>query len=150
MVIVRDGFVILTQMVFFSACSPLNTSFLLKKKTWKRLPDNAEYAEMRHNIYVWHGDVIFTLQWRHRSTCRRRAAVRFYILGWHGWYGVWGPIMIIRVRVGYKNPSRGLLASRGLPSDMTKGDREGRIFLSYPHTNIMASFSCISLNTAFL
>ena len=38
-----------------------------------------------------------------------------------------------------ENPSRG---SYCLPSDkcMTNGDREGRIFLSHPHTNIMAFF----------
>ena len=52
-------------------------------KTWKRLPENPKYAEMRH------GDVILTLQWRHRSTCDQRAAnVRlfFFILP-TGWYG---------------------------------------------------------------
>ena len=39
-------------------------------------------------------------------------------------------------------PEDHLLASYCLPSDtcMTNGDREGRIFLSHPHTNIMAFF----------
>ena len=42
---------LLTQMGSISS-SPLNTSF-------KKLPENPEYAEMRQNNYVWHGDVIF-------------------------------------------------------------------------------------------
>ena len=44
------------------SCSPLNTSFYIGR-TWKRLPENPEFAKMRH------GDVIFTVQWRHGSTC---------------------------------------------------------------------------------
>ena len=50
----------------------LTTKYLLLyvywKKTWKRLPENFEYAEMRH------GDVILTLQWRHGSKCGQRVA----------------------------------------------------------------------------
>ena len=51
-------------------CSPLNTSFILDKLE-KKLPENPEYAEMRHR------DVIFTLQLRHGSTCDQREAIRF-------------------------------------------------------------------------
>ena len=38
-----------------------------------RLPENPEFAEMRH------GDVILTLQLHRRSTCGQRAVVRFYL-----------------------------------------------------------------------
>ena len=62
-----------TNNRFFS-CSPLNASFYIGN-TWKRLPENPEYAEMRH------GDVILTLQWREGSTCDQRTAVRFFSLG---------------------------------------------------------------------
>ena len=55
-------------MDYFS-CSPLNNSFYIEK-TCKRLPENSEYAEMRH------GDVILTLHWRHESAWGQRAAVR--------------------------------------------------------------------------
>ena len=41
-------------------------------KTWKRLPENPEYAEMCH------GDVILTSQWRHGSTYGEHAAVSFF------------------------------------------------------------------------
>ena len=44
---------------------------MLEKKTRKRLPENPEYAEMRH------GDVILTLQLCHGLTCAQRAAVHF-------------------------------------------------------------------------
>ena len=37
----------------------------------KWLPENPEFAEMRH------GDVILTLQGCHRSTCGQRTAVHF-------------------------------------------------------------------------
>ena len=40
-------------------------------KTQKRIPENPKYAEMRH------GDVILTLQWRHKSTWGQRAGVLF-------------------------------------------------------------------------
>ena len=44
---------LLTQMGSISS-SPLNTSFLLKKKNnVKKLPENPEYAEMRHNNVAW-------------------------------------------------------------------------------------------------
>ena len=46
-----DAF-LLTQMGSISS-SPLNTSFLLKKKREKKLPENPEYAEMRHNNVAW-------------------------------------------------------------------------------------------------
>ena len=42
-------------------------------KAWKRLPENPEYAEMRH------GDVILTLQRSHGSTCGKRAVFFFYL-----------------------------------------------------------------------
>ena len=45
-------------------------------KTWKRLPENPEYAEMGH------GDVILTLQWRQGSTC----GCSFFIFP-YVWYG---------------------------------------------------------------
>ena len=71
----REGRIFLshshTNIGFFS-CSPLNTSFYIGKIV-KRLPENPEYAEIQHD------DVIFTLQWRHGSTCGRRATVRFYL-----------------------------------------------------------------------
>ena len=73
---------LLTQMGSLSS-SPLNTSFLLKKKTLKKLPENPEYAEMRHNNYVWHGDVIFYNKMTSQITCGRRVAVRFLNLS-HG------------------------------------------------------------------
>ena len=41
-----------TQIDSFS-CPPPNTSFLLGKKREKRLPENPEYAETRHNNHVW-------------------------------------------------------------------------------------------------
>ena len=44
--------------------------FILEKHE-KRLPENPQYAEMRHD------GVILTLQWHHGSTCGQRAAVRF-------------------------------------------------------------------------
>ena len=48
--------------------------FLYWKKTWKRLPENPGYAEMRH------GDVILLLQWRHGSTCGQRVDyVRLFV-----------------------------------------------------------------------
>ena len=47
----------------------LNTS--LYWKCLKRLPENPEYAEMRH------GDVILRLQRSHRSACNQHAAVCF-------------------------------------------------------------------------
>ena len=40
-------------------------------KSIKKIPENPEFAEMQH------GDVIFTLQTHHRSTCGRHAAVCF-------------------------------------------------------------------------
>ena len=73
---------LLTQMGSISS-SPLNTSFLLKKKTLKKLPENPEYAEMRHNNCVWHGDVIFYNKMTSQITCGRCAAVRFFYLS-HG------------------------------------------------------------------
>ena len=54
----------------FFSCSPLNTSFILEKLE-KKLPENPEYAEIRH------GDVTFTLQLRYGSTCDQREASRF-------------------------------------------------------------------------
>ena len=72
----REGrifYPILTRIMDSFSCSPLITSFILKK-TWKSLPENYEYAEMRH------GDVILTLQWRHGSTCGQRAAVHFFYI----------------------------------------------------------------------
>ena len=56
-----------------------NISFYIEK-TWKRLSENLKYAEMQPD------DVILTLQWRHGSTCGRRAAVRFFIFP-TDWYG---------------------------------------------------------------
>ena len=47
---------------------PLNTSFILGK-TWQRLPENPEYAEMLHD------DVILTLQF---VTDRCAASVRLF------------------------------------------------------------------------
>ena len=60
----------------FFSCSPLNNSFYIGK-TWKRLPESPEYAEMRH------GDIILTLQWCHGSAC----GCLFFIFptGWY-WY----------------------------------------------------------------
>ena len=52
------------------SCSPLNASFM-SEKTWKRLPENSEYAEIKH------GDVTLTLQCRQGSKCGQRAAVNF-------------------------------------------------------------------------
>ena len=49
------------------SCSLQDTSFYIRK-TSKRLPENSEYAKMRH------GDVILTLQWRHGSMCGQHAA----------------------------------------------------------------------------
>ena len=43
-------------------------------KSMKRLPENPEYAEMRH------GDIILTFKWRHGSTCDQLAVdVRLFI-----------------------------------------------------------------------
>ena len=42
---------ILTRIMEYFPCSPLDTSLYIRK-TWKRLPEFPEYAEMRH------GDVI--------------------------------------------------------------------------------------------
>ena len=59
----REGRIFLLSQIMDSfSCSPLNTSFYIGK-TWKRLPENPEYAEMRH------GDIILTLglQWRNHS-----------------------------------------------------------------------------------
>ena len=54
MVIRREGFFypILTRKMDTFSCSPLNTSFYIGKHK-KMLPENPEYAEMRH------GDVKF-------------------------------------------------------------------------------------------
>ena len=58
----------------------LTTKYLIlywkKTTTLKKLPENPEYAEMRH------GDVILTLQWRHGLTCGQREAVRHYLSLW--------------------------------------------------------------------
>ena len=70
-----------TNNVFIS-CS-LNTSFMIKKKKWKNLPENSEYAEMQH------GDLISTLQWRHGS---RTDSVSFPKTGTgmrEKWYFTW-------------------------------------------------------------
>ena len=49
----REGLIFLshshTNNEFF--CTPLNTSFCIEK-TWKRLPENPEYAEMRHGLVI--------------------------------------------------------------------------------------------------
>ena len=69
-----DGFLypILTGIMDSFSCLPLNISFYIAKKTWKRLPENPEFPEMRH------GDVILTVQWRHGTTCGQRV-VHFYL-----------------------------------------------------------------------
>ena len=64
----REGWIFLshphTNNGFFFL---LTTKYLIYiGKTWKRLPEHPEYAEMRH------GDVILTLQWCHGSTCGQR------------------------------------------------------------------------------
>ena len=50
------------ELFFFFATKYL----ILYWKNMKRLPQNSEYAEMQH------GDVILTLQKRHRLTCGQR------------------------------------------------------------------------------
>ena len=99
--------------------------FLYWKKTWKRLPENPEYAQMRH------GDVILTLQWRHGSTCGQRADdVRLFVF-----YLSLGLVRvceiiesIIGVQWGQKNPNPRAHRSsgkRGLPSFPLNGGPEG-------------------------
>ena len=81
MVIVRDRFFypILTRIMDSFSCSPLNTSFYIWK-TWKKLPENPQKAEMRH------GHAILTLQWRHGSTCgQRKAEVWLFIFIFPMW-----------------------------------------------------------------
>ena len=69
----RVFYPILTQIVDSFSCSPLCTTFYIEKR-WKRLPEYHEFAEMRH------GDVILTLQWRHRSTWGQLAVdVRIFV-----------------------------------------------------------------------
>ena len=74
MVITGDGFFYptLTQIMDFFL---LTTKYhILYWKTWKRLPENPEFADMRH------GEVILTFQWRHGSTCDQHAAdVRLFV-----------------------------------------------------------------------
>ena len=52
----NNGFVLLLTIKYL----------ILYWKDMKRLPENPEFAEMRH------GEVILTLQWRHRSMCGQR------------------------------------------------------------------------------
>ena len=63
-------------MDFFS-CSLLNTSILFEKHE-KKIPENPEYAEMRH------GDVNLTFQWHHGLMSDQRAAFRFLSFPWAG------------------------------------------------------------------
>ena len=64
---------ILTRIINCFSCSPLSTAFYIRK-TWKRLPENLEYAEMRH------GDVIFNTFWRHFDVTDWPAAdVRLFV-----------------------------------------------------------------------
>ena len=59
-------------MNYFS-CSPLSASFYIGK-TWNRLPRKSWIR------WDWHGNVILTLQWCHRSTCDQHAVdVRLFI-----------------------------------------------------------------------
>ena len=59
-----------TRIMDNFSCSPLNTSFILEK-SWKSLPENPEYAEMRH------GDITF----KHYNDVRdqRIASVRLFV-----------------------------------------------------------------------
>ena len=54
----RKGRIILshphTKTVDYLSCSPLKTTFYVKKNTWKLLPENPEFPAMRH------GDIILT------------------------------------------------------------------------------------------
>ena len=63
MVIARDGFFyhILTQIMDFFSCSPLNTSFLYLKNMKKALKKNPEYVRCDIHGDI-HGDIIITLQ----------------------------------------------------------------------------------------
>ena len=82
MVITRDRFFYptLIQVMGSFSCSSLNTSFYIGKKTWKRLPENLEYTEMRH------GDIILILQWRNRLMCGQPEAKvwPFFFYLFHG------------------------------------------------------------------
>ena len=80
MVITRDGFFcpILTQIMDSFSCSPLNTMYLFLY--WKNMKKASRKLWICWDVtYMWYGDVIFTLQWRHRWTCSQCAAVCFYL-----------------------------------------------------------------------
>ena len=59
MVIMRDGFFypILTQIMDSFSCSPLHTSFLLKKNMQKA-PRKSQYAKMRQDDVILHYNVM--------------------------------------------------------------------------------------------
>ena len=95
-VIPRDGFFYptLTRLMDSFSCSALNTSFYIGK-TWKRLPENPEYAEMRH------GDVILAFQKHHGMTC----GCSFVIFP-TGWY------RYVRSHMGQNNGNHDLVCEK--------------------------------------
>ena len=79
MVIAQGGFFypILTRIFDSFSCSPLSTAFNIGKKNMKRLPEDPEFAEIRH------GDVILTL----RASSVRPTCGFFVIIFPTDWYG---------------------------------------------------------------
>ena len=78
-VIPLDGFFYptLTRIIDSFSCSPLNTLFYNWEKTWKRLLQNHEYANMRYGDIIL--NISMTSQIHVRPVCGQRVALCFFL-----------------------------------------------------------------------